>query len=160
MVVVQADGNGPGDYMHSGMRGGPHVGAFRRCSFTEAEIYLQLYSSSVSRNPPASLAYQQVLQWPCFRPSYNCFPSAQGAPIKKLIPSRKFGHGCACFPHPHFVVRVFRGLPSLLRWFRIGCDSAVLGGCVGIVATWSGVGNFKFRMSITNCCQQSAIGNR
>ncbi len=39
--VAQADGNGSGDYMHSGMRGGPHVGAFRRCSFTETEIKLQ-----------------------------------------------------------------------------------------------------------------------
>jgi len=37
MMVVQADGNGLGDYMHSGMRGGPHVGAFRRCSFTKTE---------------------------------------------------------------------------------------------------------------------------
>src|SRR5256885_15659775 len=36
---MQADGNGSGDYMHSGMRGGPHVGAFRRCSFTETESY-------------------------------------------------------------------------------------------------------------------------
>jgi len=35
---MQADGNGSGEYMHSGMRGDPHVGAFRRCSFTESEI--------------------------------------------------------------------------------------------------------------------------
>jgi len=34
---MQADGNGSDDYMHSGMRGVAHVGAFRRCSFTEAE---------------------------------------------------------------------------------------------------------------------------
>jgi len=34
---MQAGGNGSGDYMHSGMRGGPHAGAFRRCSFTETE---------------------------------------------------------------------------------------------------------------------------
>jgi hypothetical protein len=39
--LKQADGNGSGDDMHSGMRGSPHVGAFRRCSFTEAEIKLQ-----------------------------------------------------------------------------------------------------------------------
>ena len=48
-LVVQADGNGSGDYMHSGMRGGPHVGAFRRCSFTETEIKLQASSTSISR---------------------------------------------------------------------------------------------------------------
>ena len=34
LTVMQADGNGSGAYMHSGMRGGPHVGALRRCSFT------------------------------------------------------------------------------------------------------------------------------
>src|SRR5262249_30667909 len=35
--VVQADRNGSGAYMHSGMRGDPHVGALRRCSFTNTE---------------------------------------------------------------------------------------------------------------------------
>ena len=45
---VQADGNGPGEYMHSGMRGDPHVGAIRHCSFTEAEIELQAKSASIS----------------------------------------------------------------------------------------------------------------
>src|ERR1700689_983079 len=52
-LVMQADGNGSGDYLHSGMRGGPQVGAFRRCSFTDTEIKLQLESTSISRNPPA-----------------------------------------------------------------------------------------------------------
>src|SRR5260221_13347464 len=49
MMVVQADGNGSGDYMHSGMRGSPHVGAFRRCSFTKTESYSKrsLRASSV-----------------------------------------------------------------------------------------------------------------
>jgi len=50
---MQADGNGSGDDMHSGMRGCPHVGAFRRCSFTETEIKLQGPSTSISRKPPA-----------------------------------------------------------------------------------------------------------
>ena len=59
---MQADGNGSGDYMHSGMRGGPHVGAFRRCSFTETEIKLQVYSSSISRKPTCWFSGQQVLK--------------------------------------------------------------------------------------------------
>src|SRR4030095_16434737 len=42
--------------MHSGMRGGPHVGAFRRCSFTETELKLQCESTSISRRPAAGLA--------------------------------------------------------------------------------------------------------
>jgi len=50
---MQADGNGSGDYMHSGMRGGPHVGAFRRCSFTETESYSKHSLTSIFRNPPA-----------------------------------------------------------------------------------------------------------
>ena len=53
---MQADGDGPGDYMHSGIRGGPHAGAFRRCSFTETELELQRKSTSNSRSSPASLA--------------------------------------------------------------------------------------------------------
>src|SRR2546430_16706103 len=48
MMVVQADGNGLGDYMHSGMRGGPHVGAFRRCSFTKTESYSKRNSRASS----------------------------------------------------------------------------------------------------------------
>src|ERR1041385_3761283 len=39
LTVVQADGNRSGAYMHSGMRGGPHVGALRRCSFTNTRNY-------------------------------------------------------------------------------------------------------------------------
>src|SRR5258708_4768687 len=54
----QADGNGSGDYMHSGMRGSPHVGAFRRCSFTKAEID----SNRVSRASPASRLLVSVQQ--------------------------------------------------------------------------------------------------
>ena len=42
-VSEQVDGDGPGDYMHSGIRGGPHVGAFRRCSFTETELKLHAH---------------------------------------------------------------------------------------------------------------------
>jgi len=34
---MQADGNGSGAYMHSGMRGDPHVGALRQCSFANTE---------------------------------------------------------------------------------------------------------------------------
>jgi len=63
---MQADGNGSGDYMHSGMRGGPHVGAFRRCSFTDTEIELQCSSTSISRNPTCGLADQQVLTMALF----------------------------------------------------------------------------------------------
>ena len=52
-TVVQTDGNGSDDYMHSGIRGGPHAGAFRWCSFTKAEIKLQVCFPSVSRKPSA-----------------------------------------------------------------------------------------------------------
>src|SRR6267142_7142873 len=50
-LVMQADGNGSGEYMHSGMRGDPHVGAFRRCSFTKTETTPACFAS-ISRNPP------------------------------------------------------------------------------------------------------------
>src|SRR3954465_13099559 len=53
LLVVQADGNRSGDYMHSGMRGSPHVGAFRRCSFAKTESYSYVDSRASSRNPPA-----------------------------------------------------------------------------------------------------------
>jgi hypothetical protein len=45
---MQADGNGSGAYMHSGMRGVPHVGALRRCSFANAESY----SRSINEHLP------------------------------------------------------------------------------------------------------------
>ena len=53
--------------MHSGMRGGPHVGAFRHHSFTETEIKLQANSTSVSSTATCGLAYQQVLRVPVFQ---------------------------------------------------------------------------------------------
>jgi hypothetical protein len=37
LTVRQTDGNGAGADRHSGMRGGPQVGALRRCSFTKTE---------------------------------------------------------------------------------------------------------------------------
>ncbi len=37
VLVVQIDGDGLGDYLHSGMRGGPQVGAFRQRSFGVTE---------------------------------------------------------------------------------------------------------------------------
>ena len=53
LIVMQADGNGSGAYMHSGMRGGPHVGALRRCSFTEAENYSKRNLRASPESPPA-----------------------------------------------------------------------------------------------------------
>ena len=62
LTVMQADGNGSGAYMHSGIRGGPHVGALRRCSFTNTESDSKRQSTSISRKPTCWLAYQQVLK--------------------------------------------------------------------------------------------------
>jgi len=74
---MQADGNGSGDYMHSGMRGGPHVGAFRRCSFTKTESYSKRHSraSSVIHLLVSSQQVLMVIHFPsvlqllpeCFR---------------------------------------------------------------------------------------------
>ena len=80
---MQADGNGSGDYMHSGMRGGPHVGAFRRCSFTEAEIKLQAQSTSISRKPTCWFSGQQVLMMTHFPSALQLLPECSGAPINK-----------------------------------------------------------------------------
>src|SRR5437868_15336922 len=73
MMVVQADGNGRGDYMHSAMRGGPHVGAFRRCSFTETESNSKCHPRA-SPVIPLLVSSQQVIRWPHFRPSCNLLP--------------------------------------------------------------------------------------
>src|SRR5882757_344858 len=73
MMVVQADGNGRGDYMHSGMRGGPHVGAFRRCSFTETESNSKCHPRA-SPVIPLLVSSQQVIRYPRFRPFCNLLP--------------------------------------------------------------------------------------
>jgi len=85
---MQADGNGSDDYMHSGMRGVAHVGAFRRCSFTKAECYSE---RSFRAFPVIDLLVsgQQALWWLRFRPSCKCYPSASGRPSTKLIPSQR-----------------------------------------------------------------------
>src|SRR4029434_4865671 len=86
--------------MHSGMRGGPHVGAFRRCSFTETELKLQCESTSISRRPAAGLARThsskgdpfsvhsamaaRVLAGP---PPTNFIPSQMGTGRRQLRPS-------------------------------------------------------------------------
>src|SRR5689334_7629042 len=73
MMVVQADGNGLGDYMHSGMRGGPHIGAFRRCSFTGTESNSKEHRRA-SPVIPLLVSSQQVIRSPYFRPSCNLLP--------------------------------------------------------------------------------------
>src|SRR5438876_5091171 len=84
--VMQADGNGSGDYMHSGMRGGPHVGAFRRCSFTKRENYSKW-------NPRASsvihllVSSQQVLMVIHFPSVLQLLPECFRTPNTNLIPS-------------------------------------------------------------------------
>src|SRR5437867_3081275 len=86
--VMQADGNGSGDYMHSGMRGGPHVGAFRRCSFTETENYSKW-------NPRASsvihllVSSQQVLRVIHFPSVLQLLPECFRTPDTNLIPSQR-----------------------------------------------------------------------
>src|SRR5438874_13838333 len=69
---MQTDGNGSGAYMHSGIRGGPHVGALRRCSFANTESY----SRSITEHlPKAHLLVSHTdrsLRWPSFRPFCNC----------------------------------------------------------------------------------------
>lgn len=47
------NGNGSGASMHSGMRGGPHVGALRRCSFTNTESYSERSFRASPESPPA-----------------------------------------------------------------------------------------------------------
>src|SRR5712664_1631591 len=82
---MQADGNGSGDYMHSGMRGGPHVGAFRRCSFTETESYSKW-------NPRASsvihllVSSQQVLMVIHFPSVLQLLPECFRRPIQTSYP--------------------------------------------------------------------------
>src|SRR6185295_7179157 len=44
---------GSGAYMHSGMRGGPHVGALRRCSFAITGNYPNRGSRASPESPPA-----------------------------------------------------------------------------------------------------------
>jgi len=89
---MQADGKRAGDYMHSGMRGGPHVGAFRRCSFTEAESYSK-------RNPRASsvihllVSSQQVLMVIHFPSVLQLLPECLRTPDTNLIPSRSARNG-------------------------------------------------------------------
>jgi len=61
-MVMQADGNGSGAYMHSGIRGGPHVGALRRCSFTKTESNSKRSLRASPESPPAGLASQQILK--------------------------------------------------------------------------------------------------
>jgi len=50
---MQTGANGSGAYMHSGMRGGPHVGALRRCSFAKAESYSNGIPRASPESPPA-----------------------------------------------------------------------------------------------------------
>src|SRR5215468_2958209 len=44
--------NGSGAYMHSGMRGGPHVGALRQRSFTKSESYSSVLFRASPGSPP------------------------------------------------------------------------------------------------------------
>src|SRR5208283_3596940 len=74
--------------MHSGMRGGPHVGAFRRCSFTETESN----SKRVLRASPVIhllVSCQQVLMVTLFPSALQLPPELfRTAPLTKLIPSQ------------------------------------------------------------------------
>src|SRR5258705_5932777 len=93
LSVIQADGNRPGDYMHSGMRGDPHVGAFRRCSFTKTE-------SDSNRSLRASPVSHLLVSMPT-GPKVTQFPSVlqlfarvfQDRPLTKLIPSQGWREG-------------------------------------------------------------------
>ena len=85
---MQADGNGSGDYMHSGIRGGPHVGAFRRCSFANTESN----SKRVSRASPVIhllVSCQQVLMVTLLPSALQLLPEFfRTAPLTKHIPSQ------------------------------------------------------------------------
>ena len=74
--------------MHSGMRGCPHVGAFRRCSFTKTESD----SNRSYRASPASrllVSVQQALRVTQFPSVLQLLPEFSGRPSTKLIPSQE-----------------------------------------------------------------------
>ena len=80
--------------MHSGMRGGPHVGALRRCSFTETESDSMFYDEHLPKAHLLVSITNRSLRWPHFRPSAICSAlSSQDAPMTKLIPSHKTNMG-------------------------------------------------------------------
>jgi len=68
--------------MHSGMRGGPHVGALRRCSFTETENYSKFNPRASPESPPAGQHYQPVLKVALLSPVCNGWAlNFQDAPL-------------------------------------------------------------------------------
>src|ERR1700752_2937560 len=73
--------------MHSGMRGGPHVGALRRCSFAKyGEVILRSLTST-SRKPTCWLASDRSLRCHVSRPRCNFAlrpECCQGAPLTNL----------------------------------------------------------------------------
>src|SRR6266571_508512 len=81
---MQADGNGSGAYVHSGIRGGPHVGALRRAHSLIRRVTPGSLPS-ISRKPTCQSAYtDRSLRWPCFRPFCNCCDlSFSGRPADK-----------------------------------------------------------------------------
>ena len=80
--------------MHSGMRGGPHVGALRRCSFTDTEIKLQCSSTSISRNATCWFSGQQVRKVAWFPSRLQLLPACLGTRLTKLHTITD-GHGCS-----------------------------------------------------------------
>ena len=76
--------------MHSGIRGGPHVGALRRCSFANTESDSKsIHEHLPKAHLPVSI-YRQVLKvallpsvLQLLRPEFF-----QDAPLTKLIPSQ------------------------------------------------------------------------
>jgi len=85
---MQADGNGSGAFMHSGMRGGPHVGALRRCSFTETESYSERNPRASPESPPAGSLPTGPDGDPVSVRSASAARVSRDAPSTKLIPSR------------------------------------------------------------------------
>src|SRR6266702_6694084 len=72
--------------MHSGMRGGPHVGAFRQCSFTKTESYSKR-NSRASSVIHLLVSDQQVLMVIHFPSVLQLLPECFRTPDTNLIPS-------------------------------------------------------------------------
>jgi hypothetical protein len=93
-VSEQVDGDGPGDYMHSGMRGGPLCRCFSpMLDSQKRSLELQVKSTSNSRSATCLFSKdRQALRCTRLRPSCNCCPSAPGTARKPhtLADGRRF----------------------------------------------------------------------